>query len=123
MRPGDGHELAPRHRFAERFGTANHRQAEVARPAELGMILRHGRRDDDGPRRAHVRGIVTDQNVHAQSLEVAHARRIGVAPRDPHSAPHEELGERAHPRAGDADEVNGTRVAGIKKRHWGARPI
>jgi hypothetical protein len=63
-----------------------------------------------------VRGIVR-ADANAEASQIIDTGRIRVAPRDLHSAPHEELGESAHACAGDAHEVDGSWVRGIEEWH------
>ena len=53
--------------------------------------------------------IVSRRDVDAERLEIAGRAGIRVAPGHGDAAPSEQLGERAHSRARDADEVNGAR--------------
>jgi hypothetical protein len=62
-------------------------------------------------------------NRHAEAAEVVGARRVCVAPGDRHASAQEQLRERAHSRARDAYEVNGTRIARFEKRHGGGSGI
>jgi len=62
-----------------------------------------------------VRGIVPLYDLDSELPQVIHVLRIDVASRDGDSAPHEQLGERAHSCAGDAYKVNWARIAGVEK--------
>jgi hypothetical protein len=58
-------------------------------------------------RRARRRG---PHHRDAQAAEIVHVARLRVAAGDGGTASHEELGEGAHAGAGDADEVDRTRI-------------
>ena len=70
------------------------------------MILRHRRRHDERARAVDVRRIVRRRR--RRRVARRSSRRAGFAsqPVIGDAAPQEQLGERAHPGAGDADEVN-----------------
>jgi hypothetical protein len=63
-----------------------------------------------------VRGIVRS-NHDPESPQIIDSARIRVAPRDLHATAHEQLGEGAHARAGDAHEVDRSWVGGIEEWH------
>jgi hypothetical protein len=58
---------------------------------------------------------VTSQNLNAGRLEVGDRAGAGIAPRYRNTANVEKLRQRAHSRAGNANEVDGTRVCGVEK--------
>jgi hypothetical protein len=62
-----------------------------------------------------VRGVVSLHCRDPQPFEIGRAGNVRVAAGDAHTTPHEQLRERAHSRAGDADEVDGTRVGAIEE--------
>ena len=92
---------------------------ELARALELGMILRHRRRDDERARAVDVRRVVAGVDADAERARSARARGFASQPVTRDAAPREQLGERAHPGAGDADEVDGPGVGGIEEGHDG----
>jgi hypothetical protein len=107
-------------RLGERLRAADHRQARGARGGELGVVLGNGRRDHHGARVANVRRVVPLDHVHPERAQIVGAGRVRVAPGDPRATSHEQLGEGAHPSAGDADEVDRAGIRGEEERHGGA---
>ena len=64
-----------------------------------------------------MRGVVTFPQLDTQAPEVTGFAEIGIAAGNSNASAHEQLGKAAHPRARDADEVNGPRIGGIEERH------
>jgi hypothetical protein len=60
-------------------------------------------------------GVVADKHFDSQLLEIVCRTRIRIAPCDAHSSPRKKLGERAHPRTGDAHEVHRARIRFIER--------
>ncbi len=110
VRPGDADDDEAVDRGAERLGAADHREAERRGARELGVRGGDRARCDDGTRAVDVRAVVAAVHDDAERLEVGVAGGTHVAAGDPEAAADEELGERAHPRAGDADEVHRPRI-------------
>ncbi len=106
MGAGNPDKLADRYRKTESFSPPRNRDTERACVLQLWMVALHRRSDDHFAHVFHVRGIVPVHDVNSEPLEVrgGRCRRIAAAHRN--SAAHEQLGERAHSRAGNADEVN-----------------
>jgi hypothetical protein len=75
------------------------------------------RRHDDGARAFDVSGVVSGAHVDPEPSEVAGGVASRIAPGNDDAAPHEQLGQCAHPSAGDTDEVNGAAVGGVYERH------
>ena len=74
VRAGDADRLPCLDRSRERLGAANHRDAELARASELGVVARHGRGRDDGLRarsRAQDRGAARRRCRAARVLRCA----------------------------------------------------
>ncbi|HJX75225.1 MAG TPA: hypothetical protein VJ247_02655, partial [Gaiella sp.] len=53
----------------------------------------------------------------AESAQIFRRSGVRVTSRDGHVPSQEELRERAHPRAGDANEMNRARIAWVEKGH------
>ena len=116
MRPGYRYHLAAGSHFAKRFGAANDGNSQLARTYDLRMLLGHRRGDDHGADAVRMRGIVRCYGD-PESAEIIRGFGVRVASSDANPAPNEQFGQSAHPRASDADEVDGTRVGRVEKRH------
>ena len=119
MRSGDADQISAagdRRHFSEGFSATNHGNPERSRAREFGMILRHRRCHDECARAVDMRRIVSLDDD-AESREIGRGVGIRIATSDTYSSSHEQLGERAHPRAGNTDEMNGARIGRIEKRH------
>ncbi len=114
MRAGDPDHVAPGHRLGERLGAADHGDPERAAAREFGMIVRHGGRDDERARRLRVRGGVAHVHRDPETIEVG-VPSGGVAAGDGRAAAGEQLGQRAHARAGRPHEMDGARIGEIEK--------
>ena len=68
-------------------------------------------------------GRVARRDGDAASGEVGRVLGVRIATGDPDTAKSEELGEGAHPGAGDAHEVHRTRVCGIEEAGHDCRTI
>ena len=81
------------------------------------MILRDRTGDDERAMPREMRGIVAGLHRDAKRDEVRRALGGPIAPRDGSPSAMAELGERAHPGAGDALEVDRSWVVRIEQRH------
>jgi hypothetical protein len=66
---------------------------------------------------------MTVNDVDPGPLQIGRISRVRVASRHDHAASDEELGQRTHPRASDADEMNGTTIVRRDERHVSAKNI
>jgi hypothetical protein len=96
--------------FGERFGSTRDRNSELSRARNLRVIPIHCRCHDQLARAIDVIGTVAPGDVNPELDEVIDDTRICVTPGDGNSPPRQQLGERAHAGAGDANEVNRTAV-------------
>src|SRR6185437_7326333 len=89
----------------------------LARAGELGMVAGHRGGGDHGLGTSHVSGIVARCDGNSEPLEVASAVGIRIAAGDDDSSSSQQLGERAHPCAGDADKVDWAGIVYVEKCH------
>ena len=62
--------------------------------------------------------VVPFDDADTQRVEIVHCSGVRVAPSDGDAVAGKQLGQRAHSRAGDADEMNRSRVSAICRRHF-----
>ena len=116
VRARDADQRRARRRLAQRLGAPDDREAELARADQLRMVLRHRRRDDQRARAVDVRGSRAGLDERRRARRGRRAfSGCCVAAGDADAAEDEELGEGAHPGAGDADEMDGPRVGGVEE--------
>ncbi len=115
VRAGDRHERRAVHRLAQRLGASHDRKPGGACGHEFGMITRNRRRHHDRARARDVPRVVSFEHTNAERGEVRGVARRGVASGDGRPAARKELGERTHPCAGNADEVDRPRIGGVEK--------
>ena len=116
MCSGDADDFAPARHVSERVSPSHDGNATAPRPLKLRMILRHRRRDDERADPLDMTRIVRP-DVDPESPQIGGAVGVGITPSDADAATHEQLGERAHAGAGDAHEMDRTRIGGIQKLH------
>jgi hypothetical protein len=109
-------ELTSSSDFTQRFGAANDGDPQLARAYNLRVLPGHRRRDDHGADTIRMRRVVRVYRD-PESPEIIRCFGVCVASGDVNPTPNEQLGQSAHPRASDADEVDGTRVGRVEKRH------
>src|SRR5678815_592979 len=99
---------ADRDRASECFGAPRHSNSKITRSLELGMVAPHRRRNDYLRSTFNVIGVVSVHDMNAEALEVLRCSRCGVTAGNRNSAANEQLGQRAHSRAGNAHEMHWT---------------
>ena len=109
VRAGDGDALVLIDERRVDVRAVELRDAEVARREHLGVVVGDGGRDDDGVGAAHVlRALAAERHARAELPEIfddAGVRPVGA--RDLVAELAEDLRERAHAGAADADEMDG----------------
>jgi hypothetical protein len=88
------------------FRSPGDRNPEIARTDDLRMISRHGGGYDQFARAIDMIGAVSRCDRNSERLEILDRVRVCVATRYGHTATSQQLGEGAHPRAGDPDEMD-----------------
>ena len=113
VRAGDGDGCIEPHQLGQHLGAADDGQALGARRLQLGVAGLHRAGDDDIARADQVDRIVADEHADAlgaQALDVGAVLLVaalhGVAPGV------QDLGDRAHADAADAEDVHGAHVGG-----------
>ena len=128
-RGGRGLAVAPRHRdrppgrdeSAQGLGPAQDGDAALAGGGDLGVGRRDRRRHDDrvGPV-GHVGAVVTHRRRDTEQLEAGQGgRRLQVRAAHVVTHPREHLGDSAHPRSADTDDVDPARrgqIEGLARR-------
>ena len=107
VRAGDGDAALQAHELAQHLGAWDHRNARGVRGGDLGVGFRHRRGDYHHVRTLHERGVVTDHDFDAESLQALRGRRcaqVGSAYVEFQVVQH--LGDAAHAGATDADEMH-----------------
>ena len=113
VRAGDGDGGVEPHQLRQHLGAAHDGQSALARSLELGIAGLDGRGDDDETRADQVHRIVADEHANtlgAQTADigavllVAALHRVALGVQD--------LGNRAHADAADAQNVHGPQLAG-----------
>src|SRR6185295_18452698 len=128
---GDGGQPAPTGERGQRGGAVLDGEAALAGGGELGVALPdRGGHHDGGGRLGQVRGVVAQVHLRAQRAERQHGGRLpGVGAGDPLPPGQQDAGDAAHPRAADADEVDGhaasppvfLRVLPTSRTRWASR--
>ena len=105
------------HQRAEEVRAAHERDAGGHGRGELGVVGADRGGNDDRIRPADVARVMADRDADAGRAQVARRvalEQVGAADGPPFAR--EQLGERAHPRAADADEVQGTSLDDVHAR-------
>ena len=106
MRTGHGDEVQPLSRQSEGLGAVDDLLVPPASLGKLrvGLLDRSG--DHDGGVFRQVYGVVTQMSRYTQVGQVVKGgTAVGVGARDPGTAGRQQLGDDAHARSPDADEV------------------
>ncbi len=110
VRAGDGDALLLPHHLCQQLAAQDHRDAAVDRLDDLRIRHAHGRRADDDVDVADVGGVMSLVEVEAKGLQVrGHGRCLQVRSAHVDSATQQNLGQRAHPAAADANEMRPSR--------------
>ena len=110
--PRDRDPLLQAHDLSEHLGAPDDRNPPRAGRGDLGVLLAHGRRDDQEVRVVHVARIVPPSHPGTQLFEAGGVFREGeIAARDlERGGEQEDLGEPAHADPARADEMETTQA-------------
>ena len=109
MGPGDAHDAPRIHPLAQGRRPLEDGDSPLPGRGEFGVAGRDRRGDDDRSRAFDVGRIVPLAEVHAEACEgLRRATAREVAARDGSPASEDQFGQRRHPRAAHAHEVDGT---------------
>ena len=107
MRAGDGDALLQAHQLGQQHGARHHGNAARARGQHFGVVGLDGGAGDHGLRAVDVRSLVADEDAQAEFCQPQRDRAGGdVRTRDAIAQVVQDLGDGAHARAADADEVD-----------------
>ena len=107
MGTGDGDTLLEAHQLGQHLGPGNHRHMALAGRDDLRIVGLDGGRHDDGVGLGDVFSGMADMHLDALGFEAAGGgagRQVGT--RNLVAQVGQHLGDAAHPRAADADEVD-----------------
>src|SRR6185503_9409096 len=117
VRPRDTHHTTVGDGATQCLRPAGDGYSELSRAHELGVILGHGRRHDQLASAVDVLRTVPRCDLDTKGPEILAPAGIGVAAGNRDAAPRQKLGERAHPGAGDSDEMDRAWIVAIDRRH------
>ena len=107
VRAGDRDALLELHQLGQHHRARHDRHAPVARADHLGIVAAHRGRGDDAVGALDVGGVMPEHDGGAERIEPARRRAAGdVRAADPVAQVEQHLGDAAHARAADADEVD-----------------